>query len=61
MLSLIKNAQEESVTKNCDLVSLLSGVIEICDKLVNNTLVSHLKNLVFFRNSSMVLNVLVPL
>ena len=46
--TVFKNVVEKSTAKNCHSVSLLSVVIKIFDKLVNNRLVNHFKKRDFF-------------
>ena len=43
MVSVFKNVWERRAAKNCRFVSLLSLVVEVFEKLVNNRLVDHLE------------------
>ena len=55
MVPVFKNVGERSAAKNYCPVSLLSVVSKVFEKLVNNRIVDHLENVVFFLISSMVL------
>ena len=45
VIAVFKNVRERSTPKNCCLVSLLSVVSKIFEKLVNNRPVDHLTNI----------------
>ena len=51
-----QNVGEKSTAKNYRPVVLLSGLSKVFEKLVNNRIVDHLKNVAFFLISSMVLD-----
>ena len=56
VVPVFKNVGKRSTTKNYHPVSLLSLVSKVFEKLVNNRIVDHLENVVFFLISSMVLD-----
>ena len=58
VVPVFKNVGERSTAKNYRPVSLLSVVSNVFEKLVNNRIVDHLKKLVFFLISSMILGLL---
>ena len=58
VVPVFKNVGERSTAKNYHPVSLLSVVRKVFEKLVNNKIVDHLNNVVFFLISSMVLGLL---
>ena len=55
---VFKNVGKSSTAKNYRPVSLPSMVTKVFLKLVNNRIVNHLENVVFFLISSMVLDLL---
>ena len=55
VVPVFKNDGERSTAKNYRLVSLLSMVSKVFEKLVNNRIVDHLKKCGVFLISSMVL------
>ena len=58
MVPVFKNVGERSTAKNYLLVSLLSVVSKVFEKLVNNRIVDHVEKCDFFLISSMVLGLL---
>ena len=58
MVPVFKNAGERSTAKKYRLVSLLSVVSKVFEKLVNNRIVDHLEKCGLFFISSMVLGLL---
>ena len=58
VLHVFKNVGKSSTAKNYRPVSLPSMVTKVFLKLVNNRIVDHLENVVFFLISSMVLDLL---
>ena len=58
VVPVFKNVGERSTAKNYLLVSLLSVVSKVFEKLVNNRIVDHLEKCDFFLISSMVLGLL---
>ena len=48
MVLVFKNVREMSTAKNYGLVSLLSVVSKVFEKLVNNRTVDHQRNVAFF-------------
>ena len=58
VVPVFKNVGERSTAKNYRPVSLLSVVIKVFEKLVNNRIVDHLENCGLFLISSMVLGLL---
>ena len=58
MVPAFKNVGEKSIIKKYCLVSLLSVVSKVFEKLVNNRIVDHLKKCGLFLISSMVLGLL---
>ena len=58
MVPVFKNIGERSTAKNYHPVSLLSVVIKVFEKLVNNRIVDHLEKCGLFSISSMVLGLL---
>ena len=57
VVPVFKNVGERSTAKNYGLVSLLSVVSKVLEKLVNNRIVDHLEKCGFFLISSMVLGI----
>ena len=58
MVPVCKNVRSRSTATNCHLVSLLSVVSKVFEKLVNNELVDHLEKLAIFLITRMVLGLL---
>ena len=58
VVPVFKNVGERSTAKNYLLVSLLSVVSKVFEKLVNNRIVDHVEKCDFFLISSMVLGLL---
>ena len=55
VVPVFKNVEERSTAKNQRPVSLLSVVSKVFEKRMNNRIVDHLENVVFFLIFSMVL------